>query len=53
VAVVGATGAIAKSVATALRQKGQRYRVIGRSLESFKATSDDDPYAELARHADY
>ncbi|MGH9840729.1 MAG: NAD-dependent epimerase/dehydratase family protein [Blastocatellia bacterium] len=47
-ALVGATGAIGKSVAAALRTQGRRYRVIGRSLSSLKNTFGDDPLAEFA-----
>jgi uncharacterized protein YbjT (DUF2867 family) len=36
VALVGATGAIAKSVAAALRQQGQPYRAIVRSWATWK-----------------
>jgi nucleoside-diphosphate-sugar epimerase len=47
VALVGATGAIGKSVAAALRQKGQRYRVIGRSRATLESTFGGDPLAGL------
>jgi nucleoside-diphosphate-sugar epimerase len=47
-ALVGATGAIGKSVAAALRQQGRRYRVIGRSQSGLKKTFGDDPLAEVA-----
>lgn len=48
VALAGATGAIGKSVATALRQNGQHYRAIGRSIESLLAAFGSDPSAESA-----
>lgn len=48
VALVGATGAIGKSAAAALRQKGQRYRVVGRSRATLEKTFGDDPLAEIA-----
>lgn len=46
VALVGATGAIGKSVAAALRQKGQQYRVVGRSRAPLESTFGGDPLAE-------
>ncbi|AJE22720.1 NAD-dependent epimerase/dehydratase family protein [Azotobacter chroococcum NCIMB 8003] len=48
VALVGATGAIGKSVAAALHQKGQPYRAIGRSRTTLETTFGDNPLAELA-----
>jgi nucleoside-diphosphate-sugar epimerase len=48
VALVGATGAIGKSVAAALRQQGRRYRVIGRSRSALERTFGGDPLAEIA-----
>lgn len=48
VALVGATGAIGKSVAAALRQQGQPYRAIGRSRATLDKTFGDDPLAECA-----
>jgi nucleoside-diphosphate-sugar epimerase len=48
VALVGATGAIGKSVAAALRQKGQPYRAIGRARGTLEKTFGGDPLAELA-----
>lgn len=36
VALIGATGAIGRSVADALRQEGRRYRVIGRTRARWK-----------------
>jgi len=47
IALVGATGAIGKSVAAALRAQGHRYRVIGRSRSSLEAMFGDDPLAEI------
>jgi nucleoside-diphosphate-sugar epimerase len=47
IALVGATGAIGKSVAATLRAQGRRYRVIGRSQSSLEATFGDDPLAEI------
>ena len=47
IALVGATGAIGKSVADALRQQGRRYRVIGRSLSTLQNTFGDYPLAEI------
>lgn len=48
VALVGATGAIGKSVAAALRQKGQPYRVIGRSRATLEKAFGGDPLAQSA-----
>lgn len=47
VALVGATGAIGKSVAAALRQQGRRYRAIGRSRAALEKTFGGDPLAEV------
>jgi nucleoside-diphosphate-sugar epimerase len=47
IALVGATGAMGKTVAAALRDQGRPYRVIGRSQSSLKNTFGDDPLAEL------
>jgi nucleoside-diphosphate-sugar epimerase len=47
IALVGATGAIGKSVAAALRAQGYRYRVIGRSRSSLEETFGDNPLAEI------
>jgi nucleoside-diphosphate-sugar epimerase len=47
IALVGATGAIGKSVAAALREQGRRYRLIGRSLPSLEKTFGGDPLAVL------
>ena len=48
VALVGATGAIGTSVATALRQQGRPYRAIGRSRATLDKMFGGDPLAELA-----
>jgi nucleoside-diphosphate-sugar epimerase len=47
IALVGATGAIGKSVAAALREQGRHYRVIGRSRSSLEETFGADPLAEI------
>jgi nucleoside-diphosphate-sugar epimerase len=47
IALVGATGAIGKSVANALHQQGRRYRVIGRSRSTLQKAFGDDPLAEV------
>lgn len=46
ITLVGATGAIGKSVAAALRAQDRRYRVTGRSLSSLERMFGDDPLAE-------
>lgn len=46
VALFGATGAIGKSLATALRQRGLGYRVVGRAAASLDAAFGADPLAE-------
>jgi|SRR5215813_3975262 len=48
VALVGATGAIGKSVAAALREQGRPYRVIGRSRTSLEKTFGADPLVEFS-----
>src|SRR5262245_43954785 len=48
IALVGATGAIGKSVAAALRQKGRPYRVIGRSRTALEKTFGGDALADIA-----
>jgi nucleoside-diphosphate-sugar epimerase len=48
VALVGATGAIGTSVATALRQHGRPYRAIGRSQATLEQLFGGDPLADLA-----
>jgi nucleoside-diphosphate-sugar epimerase len=47
VALVGATGAIGKTVAAALQQQGRRYRVIGRSRSDLERMFGDNPLAEV------
>ena len=48
VALVGGTGPMGQSIAAALRQKGQAYRVIGRTQAKLAETFGDDPLAQLA-----
>jgi nucleoside-diphosphate-sugar epimerase len=48
VALVGATGAIGKTVAAALHDRGRHYRVIGRSQTSLEKTFGSAPLAEIA-----
>jgi nucleoside-diphosphate-sugar epimerase len=48
IALVGATGAIGKSVASALREQGRRFRVIGRSRSALEKTFGSNPLAEVA-----
>src|SRR5882672_6952568 len=48
IALVGATGAIGKSVADALSRQGRCYRVIGRSQSTLQKQFGDDPLAEVA-----
>ncbi|MBM7115508.1 NAD-dependent epimerase/dehydratase family protein [Archangium primigenium] len=45
-ALWGAAGAVGRSIAEALRARGQPYRVVGRSLGGLKATFGGDPLAE-------
>lgn len=47
-AIVGATGAIGKSVAAALRHAGRPYRAIGRSRAALEKAFGGDPLAEIA-----
>jgi nucleoside-diphosphate-sugar epimerase len=47
VALFGAAGAIGQSIASALRQAGRRYRVVGRSRESLARSFGQDPLAEV------
>lgn len=47
VALVGAAGAIGKSIANALRLQGRAYRVIGRNRGSLEKTFGTDPLAEI------
>jgi nucleoside-diphosphate-sugar epimerase len=46
VALFGATGAVGRSLATALRQRGLPYRVVGRSAASLESVFGADPLAE-------
>jgi nucleoside-diphosphate-sugar epimerase len=45
-ALFGATGAIGRTLAAALRQRGEGYRVVGRSLPALQAAFGGDPLAE-------
>jgi nucleoside-diphosphate-sugar epimerase len=47
VALIGATGAIGHSIAAALREKGRKYRAIGRSLSALEKEFGADPLAEI------
>lgn len=47
IALLGAAGAIGKSVAGALRKQGARYRVIGRSVGALERSYSGDPLAEV------
>jgi len=47
IALVGATGAIGNSIATALRQEGTPYRAIGRNRQSLEREFGADPLAEI------
>lgn len=47
IALFGAAGAIGKSVADALRTKGEAYRVVGRDRERLVKTFGSDPKAEI------
>ena len=47
IALFGAAGAIGRSIATALRQRGERYRVVGRDVAGLQACYGDDPLAEI------
>src|SRR5882762_1003557 len=48
VALIGAAGAIGRSVAAALRAEGRPYRVIGRSHAALCKAFGQDPLAEIA-----
>ena len=48
VALFGAAGAIGRSIAAALGQAGEPYRVVGRSEAALKHTFGADPLAEIA-----
>lgn len=47
IALFGAAGAIGRSIADALRAKGEPYRVVGRNRERLAETFGSDPKAEL------
>ena len=47
IALFGAAGAIGQSIATALRARGQAYRVVGRSEASLRKAFGLDPLAEV------
>lgn len=47
IALFGATGAIGQSIASALRQRGQAYRVVGRDAAALHRTFGADPLAEV------
>ena len=46
-ALIGAAGAIGKSIADALRLQGRSYRVVGRNRQSLEKTFGGDPLAEI------
>lgn len=46
--LLGAAGAIGKSIAAALRSRGTRYRVVGRNPERLKSSFGNDPLAEIS-----
>ena len=48
IALLGAAGAIGRSIAGALRADGRRYRVLGRSRGPLEASYGGDPLAEIA-----
>ena len=50
IALWGASGAIGKSVASALRAQGRAYRVVGRDRASLEANFGSDPLAEIATY---
>lgn len=47
-ALFGAAGAIGRSIAAALGQAGEPYRVVGRSAATLQRTFGADPFAEIA-----
>ncbi|MBN3728955.1 NAD-dependent epimerase/dehydratase family protein [Burkholderia sp. Ac-20379] len=47
-ALLGAAGAIGRSIAQALRAEQRAYRVIGRRADALRAAFGDDPRAEIA-----
>jgi nucleoside-diphosphate-sugar epimerase len=48
IALIGASGSLGKSIASALNAKSTAYRVIGRSEASLRATFGADPFASIA-----
>jgi nucleoside-diphosphate-sugar epimerase len=48
IALIGAAGAIGQSVANALNQKGQEYRVVGRNRTTLETTFGGSQLAEIA-----
>ncbi|HXV65376.1 MAG TPA: NAD-dependent epimerase/dehydratase family protein [Vicinamibacteria bacterium] len=48
VGLLGATGAIGKCVAAALREQGRAYRAVGRSRTTLESVFGGDPLAEVA-----
>ena len=47
IGLLGAAGATGKSIATALRERGIPYRVVGRDGARLQATFGDDPLAQI------
>lgn len=47
IALIGAAGAIGKSIADALRAQGKAYRVVGRDQAKLQSTFGADPLAEI------
>jgi nucleoside-diphosphate-sugar epimerase len=47
IALIGAAGAIGNSIASALREQGGEYRVVGRNRASLQAAFGADPLAEI------
>jgi nucleoside-diphosphate-sugar epimerase len=47
IALIGAAGAIGKSIANALRSRGKPYRVVGRDHQKLQSSFGHDPLAEL------
>ncbi len=48
VVLLGATGAVGRSIATELRNRGENYRAVGRDRGSLDRTFGSDPLAEIA-----
>lgn len=46
--LLGATGAVGKSIAKELRHRGESYRAVGRDRASLERTFGSDPLAEIA-----